>query len=427
MTRGRNRREFNTERHETDLKKEGFKFPLDMDASDGEPVESVTPIETTPPYVKREQRETKYNDEKPSVKRPTRLTISKARQVPSAVYGSKNPIKRQSDPREAYLEKFKNYNSVIVDTIVQERLEREKRKNKQTAAEQKRRAELAVLKKKVESQKANGEKVKQTMPSKKNNDETLSVLGSKQQKLRDKQQTAMGKRIGPNVSQPGMNILGDAQMQNYDAPDDELWKKIDDAFIRLNVDGKVISYTSNGIIGRYEVKLSRSFRVSNIPRLNETLRNELQLEDLRIMSPLIGTSNIGLEVPVYSVRPIMFRTLFESSSLKLRKNDFKFVVGKTVDDKIFSYELAKAGHVLIYGNQPNYDTNVVDNILLSLLMNHNAHDLKISIAADDDKYDDYLDVPHSFGERISLSDKDALHNILTELNERNVQDRKSVV
>lgn len=427
MTRDRNRREFNKTRHEADLKKDGFKFPLDMESSESEKTEPVIPTDSTPPYVKREQRETKHKAARPSVKRPTRMTISKARQVPSAVYGSKNPAKRQSDPREAYLEKFKNYNSAIVDTIVKERVEREKRKNKQTAAEQKRRAELAVLKKKVESQKANGETGKQKSPSRKNNGDRLSVLGTKQQSLREKQRISMGKRIGPNVSQPGMNILGDAQMSNYNAPDDALWKKIDETFLKLNVEGHVINYTSNGIIGRYEVKLNRSFRVSNIPRLNETLRDELQLDDLRIMSPLIGTSNIGLEVPVSTVRPIMFRTLFETSSLKLRKNDFKFVVGKTVDDKIFSYELAKAGHVLIYGNQPNYDTNVIDNILLSMLMNHNAHDFKIAVAADDDKYDDYLDVPHSFGTRVSLSDKNALHNILAELNERNVQFRRAHV
>ncbi|MGO1923468.1 MAG: DNA translocase FtsK [Jeotgalicoccus sp.] len=426
MTR-RQKREFNKERHDKDVSKESFKFPLDIDSSDDAGQESITPLDPMPDYVRRPQRETKYNAPKPSVKRPTRMTISKARQVPSAVYGSKKPERTERDEREIYLEKFKNYNSVIVDKIVSERNEREKRKDKQKMKEQHQRAELAALKKKRDAQKANGETVKQKSPSREKQRDTLSVLGTKQEKLREKQQVSTGKRIGPNATQPGINMLGNAQAANYKEPDKALWEKIDAAFIKLNVEGRVISYTSNGIIGRYEVKLNRAFRVSNIPRLNEALKEELSLDELRIMSPLIGTSNIGLEVPLENVRPITFRTLFEASSLKLRKSDYKFVIGKTVDDKIFSYELSKAGHILIYGNQPNYDTSVIDNILLSLLMNHSSNDLKIAIAADDDKYDDYLDVPHSFGDRVSPGDPDALKMFMHELNERSVQFRRAHV
>ncbi|HBV23861.1 MAG TPA: hypothetical protein DEB42_08775 [Jeotgalicoccus sp.] len=426
MTR-RQKREFNKERHDKDVSKEAFKFPLNIDSSDDAGTDSSAPLNSPSEYVRRPERQTKYRASKPSVKRPTRMTISKARQVPSSVYGLKKTERTERDEREIYLEKFKNYNSVIVDKIVRERTEREKRKDKQKMKEQQQRAELAALKKKRDAQKANGEAVRQKSPRREKQRDTLSVLGTKQDKLREKQQTSTGKRIGPNATQPGISMLGNAQAADYKEPDKTLSEKIDAAFVKLNVEGRVISYTSNGIIGRYEVKLNRAFRVSNIPRLNAALKEELGLSELRIMSPLIGTSNIGLEVPLENVRPITFRTLFEASSLKLRKSDYKFVIGKTVDDKIFSYELSKAGHVLIYGNQPNYDTNVIDNILLSLLMNHNPNDLKVAIAADDDKYDDYLDVPHSFGSRVSPGDPEALKMFMHELNERSVQFRRAHV
>jgi DNA segregation ATPase FtsK/SpoIIIE, S-DNA-T family len=426
MTR-RKKREFNKERHEQDMNKEAFKFPLDIDGTDSSDDGAIQPLDTPPAYVRRPQRETKYKTHKPSVKRPTRMTISKARQVPSAVYGLNKPKRSDRDEREIYLEKFKNYNSVIVDKIVEERMQREKRKDKQKQKEQQKRAELAALKKKRDAQKANGEIVKAKAEPKNKQHDTLSVLGSKQNKLREKQQAATGKRIGPNVTQPGVSILGTAQAADYKAPDNNLAKQIDDAFDKLNVEGRVTGYTSNGVIGRYEVKLNRAFRVSNIPRLNTALKAELGLDELRIMSPLIGTSNIGLEVPLAEVRPITFRTLFEASSLKLRKPDYKFAVGKTVDDKIFSYELSKAGHILIYGNQPNYDTNVIDNIMLSLLMNQSAHELKVAVAAADDTYDDYLDVPHSFGRRMAPDDPETMKIFLTELNERSVQFRRAHV
>lgn len=426
MTRRQNRK-FNKERHDKDVSKEAFKFPLDIDISDDADTKSSPPLYSEPEYVRRPERKTKYSASKPSVKRPTRMTISKARQVPSSIHGLKKPERTERDEREIYLEKFKNYNSVIVDKIVRERTERERRKDKQKMKEQQQRAELAALKKKRDAEKANGEVVRQKSPAREKKNDTLSVLGTKQEKLREKQQASTGKRIGPNATQPGISMLGNAQAADYKKPDKALSEKIDAAFTKLNVEGRVISYTSNGVIGRYEVKLNRAFRVSNIPRLNAALKEELNLGELRIMSPLIGTSNIGLEVPLENVRPITFRTLFEASSLKLRKSDYKFVIGKTVDDKIFSYELSKAGHVLIYGNQPNYDTNVIDNILLSLLMNHNPNDLKVAIAADNDNYDDYLDIPHSFSSRVSPGDLEALKIFMHELNERSVQFRRAHV
>src|SRR5699024_11332544 len=87
---------------------------------------------------------------RPSVKRPTRMTISKARQVPSSVYGLKKPERPKLDEREIYLEKFINYNSVIVDKIVQERTEREERKDKEKIKEKQRRTEHAAVKKERE-------------------------------------------------------------------------------------------------------------------------------------------------------------------------------------------------------------------------------------------------------------------------------------
>src|SRR5699024_7735688 len=45
----------------------------------------------------------------------------------------------------------------------------------------------------------------------------------------------------------------------------------------------------------------------------------------------------------------------------------------------------------------------------------------------DDSYDDYLDVPHLFGHKVSPSSEHALLDVLTELNNRNVQFRRAHV
>ncbi|CAD2076549.1 DNA translocase FtsK [Jeotgalicoccus meleagridis] len=424
----RRRREFNKDSRINDNKRESFKFPLDIDNSSlsNDDQDVRTPSDQPSVYNKRDSKEEKYQLTRPSVKRPTRHTILKARDIPSAIYGSKRK-QPERDSKEVYGEKFKNYNSIIVSQIVKERKEKEQRQRDIKKKENQRRAQLAAEEKRRKARIQNGEISDKKTGAKKKEKERLSVLGSKEEVLRKKQLQNQSKRLGPSMSQPGISILGDYQETDYQEADKLLINRINEAFDTLGVEGKVIGYVSNGIIGRYEVKLNRSFRVANVPHLNQALKKNLGLDHLRIMSPLIGTSNIGLEVPLSEVNPITFRTLFESSSLKLRKNDFKFVLGKTVDDKIFSYELSKAGHILVYGNQTLYDTQPVDMILLSLLMNHSPHDLRISVIAEDDSYDDYLDVPHLFGHKVSPSSEHALLDVLTELNNRNVQFRRAHV
>src|SRR5699024_11359626 len=51
----------------------------------------------------------------------------------------------------------------------------------------------------------------------------------------------------------------------------------------------------------------------------------------------------------------------------------------------------------------------------------------LAIAAEDNKYDDYLDVPHSYSSRVSPTDKETLKMFLHELNERSVAFRRAHV
>ena len=124
----RRRREFNKDSRINDNKRESFKFPLDIDNSSlsNDDQDVRTPSDQPSVYNKRDSKEEKYQLTRPSVKRPTRHTILKARDIPSAIYGSKRK-QPERDSKEVYGEKFKNYNSIIVSQIVKERKEKEQR------------------------------------------------------------------------------------------------------------------------------------------------------------------------------------------------------------------------------------------------------------------------------------------------------------
>src|SRR5699024_998015 len=87
----RRRREFNKDSRINDNKRESFKFPLDIDNSSlsNDDQDVRTPSDQPSVYNKRDSKEEKYQLTRPSVKRPTRHTILKARDIPYAIYGSK--------------------------------------------------------------------------------------------------------------------------------------------------------------------------------------------------------------------------------------------------------------------------------------------------------------------------------------------------
>src|SRR5699024_9096112 len=145
-----------------------------------------------------------------------------------------------------------------------------------------------------------------------------------------------------------LDLHGKMQEKDYSAEEKELSEAIIHAYNANGVPASVNQYKSHGIIGTHELKLNRNFRISNISKLKAHILTYLHLDKVRAVAPIIGTSHIGVEIPLRKPRPIYFSTLFQKSSLKLRKNDYKFMLGKIVDDQIFSYELPKAGHLIVY-------------------------------------------------------------------------------
>lgn len=446
MDRSRRRRQFNRNLEEGRTGRERFRFPLDMDEKDGReaPANSAERSRKTPEdsdLIRREQQKSLLGESSYSRKRPGRNTISKARAVPSAIHGSKgNPDSASRDETEASSGDQKpGYSSPIVEELKRERAQRErKQRERMEKRAEKAEAERSIgvvtgqsgkakVEQKIEAETdaetddhESGTNKKSTSPF------NVMMTPYDKNKYRAKNK-AQAKRSGPKNTLPPLHILGDGQDGSYDSVDEVLADEVAAAFDAIGVPVRVVAYRTNGIVGRFELSMRRNFRLNVVGKLKEHLLSVMPFEDFKLIVPIAGTSNIGVEFILPEPYPIPFSTLFSSSSLKLRKNDFKFAVGKTVDDQIFSFPLKKAGQILVYGGAEEYSSAVVDNILFSLMMNHNPRELQIMIASDKDHYREYEELPHMFSTSRSITDKHVLKDILEELNNRHNQFRRAHV
>ncbi|WP_411842051.1 DNA translocase FtsK [Salinicoccus sp. HZC-1] len=495
MDRSRRRRQFNRELDDEKNYRDRFRFPLNLDdenneneRTDREDKKNVEEDEDTS-FIRREQRKTLFEETKKTEKKNSSFRINKAREIPSAVHGTKkhsvskededsgNVEKTKSSPETSrvpsaihgtnkqhlseeelsYIEADKNevqienkgYISPIIESLKKERILRAKREQKRIE-ERKHREERERARyddpynlkgrqieqqEQLENKTAIAEDEEMTAvseePKEKQPAETSSpynvIMTPYDKKKQKNRHHNDEKRQGPKYTMPSIHMLGSDLTDEYEQADESLDGKVVAAFEAIGIPAEIYDYKSNGIIGRYEISLDRNFRLSNITRLKEYLVPNLPFGNFRIIAPIIGTSNIGIEFPLPEPIHIPFSKVFSSSSLKLRKNDFKFVVGKTVDDKIFSYELQKAGHMLVYGNNEIDSANAIDNILISMMMNHNPNEFRILIASDKSHYNEYKGLPHLFQEPKSIMDPDVLSGLFKELNDRHNQFRRAHV
>lgn len=408
-----------------------FRFPMDLGSDHIS--EPPKPIRDDAPRSDGLMKRPERRDPRSSTRLPEKdnsgFILKKAREIPSAIHGLK---KRQADvsassrdekTSEEMYEDDINYDAIqsnIVREIVRER-------NRKKARDERRKRESAKKREQKTEETYNLKAAKKPLGKRKDTllDEKIPIrtMGTE---VRIKERS-MEKRFGPTQSLPSMDMLGKPQSPDYAEEDKELSEAIVHAFETAGIPANIHRYISNGVIGTHEIQLSRSFRINNIPKLKAHILPHLPVDHMRIVAPIIGTSNIGIETPVREMKPAYFSTLFQKSSLKLRKNDYKFTLGKIADDQIFSFELLKAGHLLIHGGEDAEAEHLIDNMIISLLMNHTAHDLKLVFALSREGYSDYSGLPHLFSDFQSLRSEDCLNDVMQELSSRQNQFRRAHV
>lgn len=346
-----------------------------------------------------EKQESRYTERR-TVKRPSSQTITKARVVPSAIHGTKNPYRREYDETAEYRRKFEHHQSPIIQDIVRKRKEKEEKDRLRKERLQKER-KVEETKRPIESKHKEQKHVEKELP------------------------VHRERKLGPSKTLPPISILGNEQDQNFIKHDDENLDSINAIIKQVGIEGKVVEYFSNGIVGSYSIQLDRHFKLSKIEDVKAQLEGALN-KKVRIITEVLGNNNIQIEFPLEKPSEIYFKSLFLNSSLKLRKNDYRFALGKTVDNRIFTYELRKAGHTLIYGNEEKR-TEIIDSMLVSLLMNHSSDAFQFKVISDSKEFDTFNSLPHSFSERKSVYDTDAFNDIIDELNSRNIQFRRAHV
>ncbi|MES2799911.1 MAG: DNA translocase FtsK [Bacteroidota bacterium] len=143
--------------------------------------------------------------------------------------------------------------------------------------------------------------------------------------------------------------------------------KIVETLSHYKIDIAKISATVGPTVTLYEIVPAPGVRISKIKNLEDDIALSLSALGIRIIAPIPGKGTIGIEVPNSNPEMVSMRSLIASE--KFQNSDFELpiVMGKTITNETFCFDLTKMPHLLVAGATGQGKSVGLNAILISLL------------------------------------------------------------
>src|SRR5690554_291440 len=117
-------------------------------------------------------------------------------------------------------------------------------------------------------------------------------------------------------------------------------------------------------------------RISKIKNLEDDIALSLAALGIRIIAPIPGKGTIGIEVPNSSPEIVSMRSLIASEKFQNSNFELPIVLGKTITNETFAFDLVKMPHLLVAGATGQGKSVGLNAILVSLLYKKHPSQVK---------------------------------------------------
>lgn len=141
----------------------------------------------------------------------------------------------------------------------------------------------------------------------------------------------------------------------------------------FDVDAKVVGVLNGPVITRYMIEPARGTRVKQFTNLNTEISMETGGLPVNMEIPVIGTRNIGIDIPNKTRSTIPIGTIVN------KIGDDKILplaIGCTTDGSVVIEDLAAAPHLLIAGQTGSGKSVAMNSIILGLMAAHTPETLE---------------------------------------------------
>ncbi|HCQ30626.1 MAG TPA: cell division protein FtsK [Flavobacteriales bacterium] len=152
--------------------------------------------------------------------------------------------------------------------------------------------------------------------------------------------------------------------------------QIVNTLLNYNIKIESIKATVGPTVTLYEIIPAPGVRISKIKNLEDDIALSLAALGIRIIAPMPGKGTIGIEVPNKKPKIVSMRSVIASEKFQNAKMELPVVMGKTISNEIFTFDLAKMPHLLMAGATGQGKSVGLNAILTSLLYKKHPSQLK---------------------------------------------------
>lgn len=181
-----------------------------------------------------------------------------------------------------------------------------------------------------------------------------------------------------NYKLPPISLLNDrAVLINVSAEEKaENKRRIVSTLKDFGINIESIRVTAGPTVTLYEIVPASGVRISKIKNLEDNIALSLSALGIRIIAPMPGKGTIGIEVPNKNTEIVSMYSVLKSKPFQESTAELPIVMGRTIQNEDYVFDLAKAPHLLVAGATGQGKSVGLNVIMTSLLYKKHPAELK---------------------------------------------------
>lgn len=178
---------------------------------------------------------------------------------------------------------------------------------------------------------------------------------------------------------PPIDLLKDYGISKGSVTTEELEEnknKIVSTLSNYKIEIAKIKATVGPTVTLYEIVPAPGVRISKIKNLEDDIALSLAALGIRIIAPIPGKGTVGIEVPNNKPEMVSMRSLIASKKFQESDAELPVVMGKTITNETYTFDLAKSPHLLMAGATGQGKSVGLNAILVSLLYKKHPSQVK---------------------------------------------------
>ena len=181
-----------------------------------------------------------------------------------------------------------------------------------------------------------------------------------------------------NYQAPTPSLLRDHKSQSaFD--EEEIFRnkeRIRETLLHFHIPIISMHATVGPTVTLYEIVQEPGVKISRIQGLEDDLAQNLKAEKVRIIAPIPGKGTVGIEVPNQIKQTVSMRSAICSEEFQNSKAELPVVIGRTIQNENYTFDLAKMPHLLVAGATGQGKSVGLNAIITSLLYRKHPAELK---------------------------------------------------